>query len=101
MKLKSKEQRLIDYRKFFAGLRLNRLYFQVMILNFFLKSEDPKIKQEITSELQSYDSFFDEIDIWICNLRQSGNYEEFREQCKQELLVTEQIINSYKKRIEN
>ena len=32
--LESKEERIIHYRKFFAELRLNRLYFQLSILKF-------------------------------------------------------------------
>ena len=41
----SKEKRIIYYRKFFAELRLNRLHFQLTILNYFSNMDTPDNSQ--------------------------------------------------------
>ena len=91
----SKEERVILYRKFFAELRLNRLHFQLVILNYFSNLDIPDNSQSFTKELENYISFFRKMDSWLVALKQEGLYPEFQEQCLDEIKAIEQIIQSY------
>jgi hypothetical protein len=91
----SKEERIILYRKFFAELRLNRLQFQLVILNYFSNLDSPENSQSFTKELENYISFFKKMDSWLEALKQEGLYPEFKEQCLDEIKAIEQIIQSY------
>lgn len=91
----SKEERVILYRKFFAELRLNRLHFQLVILNYFSNLDTPDNSQSFTKELENYLSFFKKMDSWLEALKQEGLYPEFKEQCLYEIKAIEQIIQSY------
>ena len=91
----SKEERVILYRKFFAELRLNRLHFQLVILNYFSNLDTPDNRQSFIKELENYISFFRKMDSWLVALKQEGLYPEFKEQCLDEIKAIEQIIQSY------
>jgi len=91
----SKEERVILYRKFFAELRLNRLHFQLVILNYFSNLDTPDNRQSFIKELENYISFFRKMDSWLEALKQEGLYPEFKEQCLDEIKAIEQIIQSY------
>ena len=97
----SKEERVILYRKFFAELRLNRLHFQLIILNYFSNLDTPDNRQSFIKELENYISFFKKMDSWLGNLKEEGLYLEFREQCLDEIKVIEQIIQSYEGKMKN
>jgi len=92
---KSKEERVIIYRKFFAELRLNRLHFQLVILNYFSNLDTSDNSQSFKKELENYISFFKKMDSWLEDLKQEGLYPEFKEQCLDEIKAIEQIIQSY------
>ena len=91
----SREERVILYRKFFAELRLNRLHFQLVILNYFSNLDTPDNRQSFIKELENYISFFRKMDSWLVALKQEGLYPEFQEQCLDEIKAIEQIIQSY------
>ena len=91
----SREERVILYRKFFAELRLNRLHFQLIILNYFSNLDTPDNRQSFIKELENYISFFRKMDSWLVALKQEGLYPEFQEQCLDEIKAIEQIIQSY------
>ena len=91
----SKEERVLLYRKFFAELRLNRLHFQLIILNYFSNLDTPDNRQSFIKELENYISFFRKMDSWLVALKQEGLYPEFQEQCLDEIKAIEQIIQSY------
>jgi len=95
----SKEERVILYRKFFAELRLNRLHFQLIILNYFSNLDTPDNSQSFTKELENYISFFKKMDSWLEALKQEGLYPEFKEQCLDEIKAIEQIIQSYESKM--
>ena len=91
----SKEERVILYRKFFAELRLNRLHFQLIILNYFSNLDTPDNRQSFIKELENYISFFRKMDSSLVALKQEGLYPDFKEQCLDEIKAIEQIIQSY------
>jgi hypothetical protein len=95
------EERIIHYRKFFAELRLNRLHFHLIILNYFSNFDTPENSQSFSRELENYFSFFKKMDSWLGNLKDEGLYLEFREQCLDEIKVIEQIIQSYEGKMKN
>ena len=97
----SKEERIIYYRKFFAELRLNRLHFQLTILNYFSNLDTPDNSISFTKELENYISFFKKIDSWLETLKIKGLYPEFQEQCLDEIKAIEQIIQSYEGKMKN
>ena len=97
----SKEERVILYRKFFAELRLNRLHFQLIILNYFSNLDTPDNRQSFIKELENYISFFRKMDSWLVALKQEGLYPEFQEQCFDEIKAIEQIIQSYEGKMKN
>ena len=99
--LESKEERIIHYRKFFAELRLNRLYFQLTILNYFLNLDRPENSKLFTNHLDNYISNFKQIDTWLETLKLEGLYPEFQEQCLDEKKAIEQIIQNYKGKMNN
>src|SRR5688500_8983270 len=93
--LESKEERIIHYRKFFAELRLNRLYFQLSILNYFSNLDKPDNSKSFTDQLDNYISFFKKMDDWLESLKLEGLYPEFQEQCLNEKMAIDLIIQSY------
>ena len=95
----SREERVILYRKFFAELRLNRLHFQLIILNYFSNLDTPDNSQNFAKELENYISFFKKMDSWLEALKQEGLYPEFKEQCLDEIKAIEQIIQSYESKM--
>ena len=97
----SKEERVILYRKFFAELRLNRLHFQLVILNYFSNLEASYNSQSFVKELENYISFFKKMDSWLETLKNEGLYPEFQEQCLDEIKAIEQIIQSYEGKMKN
>ena len=93
---KSQEERIIIYRRFFADLRLSRLYFQLTILDYFSGMDNLDNKNNFSKELENFVSYFDGIHVWLDKLtKQEGMYEEFRDQCLQEIKAIKVIIQSY------
>lgn len=99
--LESKEERIIRYRKFFAELRLSRLYFQLSILNYFSNLDTPDNSRSFSNQLENYISFFKKMDKWLEGLKLEGLYPEFKEQSLDEKKAIEQIIESYKGKMNN
>ncbi len=97
----SKEERIICYRKFFAELRLNRLHFQLTILNYFSSLDMPENSQSFANELENYISFFKKMDDWLENLKLEGLYPEFQEQCLDEIKAIKLIIQTYEGKMKN
>lgn len=97
----SKEERIIHYRKFFAQLRLNRLHFQLIVLNYFSNMDASDNSQYFARELENYISFFKKMDGWLGILKKEGLYREFQEQCVDEIKAIEQIIHSYEDKMKN
>ena len=98
---KSEEERIIYYRRFFAELRLDRLHFQLTILNYFSNLDAPENTQSFAKELEDYISFFKKMDTWLESLKLEGLYPEFQEQCLDEIKAIEQIIQSYEGKMKN
>ncbi len=96
LNLKSENERINTYRKFFAEMRLNRLYFHIFLLKFFL---GVNTQEEIISLLQSNISFLDKIPIWTNSLKENGNYDEFKNTCIEEMDAIEKIIQTYEMRM--
>lgn len=91
----SEEERIIHYRKFFAELRLNRLYFQLSILNYFSNIDRADNSKSFFDQLDNYIYFFKKMDNWLKSLKLEGLYPEFQEQCLDEKKAIELIIQSY------
>jgi hypothetical protein len=98
---KTPEERIITYRRFFADLRLSRLYFQLTVLSYFSGAEKPDNKNQFSKELETFVSFYDQIDIWLDKLTKEGIYSEFRDQCFQEIEAIKVIIQSYEGRMKD
>ncbi len=98
---KSPEDRIITYRRFFLDLRLSRLYFQLTVLSYFSGVEKPDNKNQFSKELETFVSFYDQIDIWLDKLTKEGIYSEFRDQCFQEIEAIKVIIQSYEGRMKD
>jgi hypothetical protein len=98
---KSPEDRIITYRRFFADLRLSRLYFQLTVLRYFSGVEKPDNKNRFSKELETFVSYYDQIDIWLDKLTKEGIYSEFRDQCFQEIEAIKVIIQSYEGRMKD
>jgi hypothetical protein len=96
-----KEERINQYRKFFAELRLNRLHFHLTILNYFSNLDTPGNNQSFAGELENYISFFKKMDSWLRILQKEGLYLEFQEQCVDEIKAIEQIIQSYEDKMKD
>lgn len=92
----SDNERINTYRKFFADMRLNRLYFHINLLKFFAGENN---KEEIVSLLQSNIEFLDKLSIWTNNLKEKGNFEEFKKNCNDEITVISNIIQTYEERM--
>jgi hypothetical protein len=95
LKSKSDLDRIIIYRKFFAELRLSRLYFQLSILDYFAGIENPNNKNNFSKELDTFVSFYEQMEPWLEQLRKEGIYLEFKDQCLQEINAIKVIIQSY------
>jgi hypothetical protein len=96
LNLKTETERIIFYRRFLAEMRLNRLYFHSYLLKFFLGIYN---QEEIISLLKSNISFLDKIMIWTNDLKENGNYEEFKKACNDEMDAIEKIIRTYEMRM--
>ncbi len=101
IKSKSHEDRIISYRRFFADLRLSRLYFQLTILDYFAGLENPNNNNIFSNELGSFISYFGQMELWLEQLRKEGIYLEFRDQCLQEIKAIKAIIQSYEDRMKD
>lgn len=95
---KSNNERINSYRKFFARMRLNRLYFHILLLKF-LSGENNQ--EDLISFLQSNMDFINEINIWTNNLKEKGMFEEFKKICNEEVNVINNIIQTYENRMKN
>ena len=93
---KSENERIIIYRKLFAEMRLNRLYYHSFLMKFFLGIYN---QEEVRSLLQSNFSFLDKMLVWMDKLKENGNYEEFKRACTEEMNAIEKIIQTYKSRM--
>lgn len=95
---KSKDDRIIIYRRFFAELRLNRLDFHILLLKFLI---NPNIlnQNNFIDEINSYFEFMENISIWVNQFKLKEEYKEFMEQGKDELKSMENILQSYKERM--
>ena len=98
---KSQEERIIIYRRFFADLRLSRLYFQLTVLDYFSGKERPDNKNNFSKELENFVSYYDKMDIWLDKLTKEGIYSEFRDQCYKEIEAIKVIIQSYEIRMKD
>jgi hypothetical protein len=98
IELKSENDRINSYRKFFADMRLNRLYFHILLLKFFGGENN---KEDLISLLQSNIDFIDKINIFTNNLKEKGIFEEFKKICKEEINVINNIIQTYENRMKN
>jgi hypothetical protein len=95
---KSDNERINSYRKFFADMRLNRLYFHILLLKFFSGENN---QGDLISVLQSNIDFIHEINIWTNNLKEKGRFEEFKKICNEEINVINIIIQTYENRMKN
>ena len=93
---KSENERIIIYRKLFAEMRLNRLYYHRFLMRFLLGINN---QEEVRSLLQSNNSFLDKMLDWMDRLKENGNYEEFKRACTEEMDAIEKIIQTYKSRM--
>jgi hypothetical protein len=93
---KSDEEIKNIYRKFFAEMRLNRLQYHMLLLEFFVGN---CTKEEVISSIQSSIDFMDKIGLWIDNLKENGKYEEFKKTCKDEIKAIDVIIQTYEDRM--
>ena len=84
------------YRKFFADMRLNRLYYHIFLLKFFIGENS---KEDVISAIQNNVIFIDKIDLWIKNLKDDGNFEEFQDICREEINAINSIIQIYENRM--
>jgi hypothetical protein len=98
MELKSENERINIYRKFFAEMRLNRLHFHILLLKFFGGENNQK---DLISLLQSNMEFIDKVNLWTNNLKEKGIFEEFKKICNEEIIVINNIIQSYENRMKN
>lgn len=97
---KSKEDRIVSYRRFFADLRLSRLYFHLTVLDYFSGMDNPDNKNNFSKELEDFVSYYDGVKLWLDNLTKEKNvYEEFRDQCLQEIKAIKVIIQTYEDRM--
>ncbi len=94
--LKSENERIIIYRKFFAEMRLNRLHYHNFLLKLFLGTNN---QEEIRSLIQSNIIFLDKTLIWINRLKENGIYEGFKKACTEEMDAIEKIIQTYENRM--
>jgi hypothetical protein len=85
------------YRKFFADMRLNRLYYHIFLLKFFIGENT---KEDVISSIQNNISFIDKINIWVKHLKENGNFEEFKDICNEEIKAISSIIQIYEKRMQ-
>jgi hypothetical protein len=93
---KSENERIIIYRKLFAEMRLDRLYYHSFLMKFLLGINN---QEEVRSLLQSNISFLDKMLVWVERLKENGNYEEFKKACTDEMDAIEKIIQTYKGRM--
>ena len=94
--MKSENERTIIFRKLFAEMRLNRLYYHTFLMKFLIGINN---QEDVRSLLLSNISFLDKMLVWIDRLKENGNYEEFKKACADELGAIEKIILTYKGRM--
>jgi hypothetical protein len=94
---KSRDERINTYRRFFADMRLTRLYFHVSMLKYFADSDGSQ--DEIRTLLQDNFMYLDQMDRWLTELKKNGNFEEFRKTCFEEISAVDQIIKTYENRM--
>ena len=94
--IKSESERIVIYRKLFAEMRLNRLYYHRFLLKLFLGTNN---QEDVRSLLLSNISFLDKMLLWTDRLKENGNYEEFKRACTEEMDAIEKIIQTYKSRM--
>ena len=85
------------YRKFFADMRLNRLYYHIFILKFFIGENT---KEDVISLIQNNINFIDKINLWINHLKENGDFEEFKDICNEEIKAINSIIQIYETRMQ-
>jgi hypothetical protein len=98
IELKSEEERINIYRKFFADMRLNRLHFHILLLKFFGGENK---QEDLMTLLQSNAEFIDRVNIWKNNLKEKGIFDEFKKICYEEIVVINNIIQTYENRMKN
>jgi hypothetical protein len=84
------------YRKFFAEMRYNRLQYHLLLLEYFVGN---CTKEEVLSSIQTSIGFVDTIGLWMDNLKEDGNYEEFKKTCGEEIRAIKTIIQTYEERM--
>jgi hypothetical protein len=94
---KPKDERINTYRRFFADLRLTRLYFHISMLRYFADTDNQR--DEIRNQLQNNIVYLDQMDRWIDELKREGNFEEFKKTCFEEIKAVDQIIKTYENRM--
>ncbi|MDQ4074049.1 MAG: hypothetical protein M3162_07065 [Thermoproteota archaeon] len=94
---KPRDERINTYRRFFADLRLTRLYFHISMLKYFAGAEGPK--DEIRTQLHNNIVYLDQMDRWLDELKRYGNFEEFKKTCFDEIKAVDQIIKTYENRM--
>jgi hypothetical protein len=94
--IKSENERIIIYRKLFAEMRLDRLYYHSFLMKALLGINN---QEEVRSLLQSNISFLEKMLVWVERLKENGNYEEFKKACTDEMDAIEKIIQTYKGRM--
>ena len=85
-----------SYRKFFADMRLNRLYYHIFLLKFFIGENS---KEDVISSIQNNISLIDKINLWIKHLKEHGDFEEFKDICNEEIKAIDSIIQIYENRM--
>jgi hypothetical protein len=85
------------YRKLFAEMRLNRLYYHIFILKFFIGENT---KEDVISLIQNNINFIDRINLWINNLKENGEFEQFKDICNEEINAINSIIKIYETRMQ-
>jgi hypothetical protein len=84
------------YRKFFAEMRYNRLQYHMLLLEYFVGNCS---KEDVISSIQSSMGFVDKIGLWMDELKDNGNYEEFKKTCGEEINAIKTIIQAYEERM--
>jgi len=67
------------------------------LLKFFIGENT---KEDVISSIQNNISLIDKINIWIKHLKANGNFEEFKDICKEEIKSINSIIQIYEKRMQ-
>ncbi len=98
LELKSENERINIYKKFFADMRLNRLYFHILLLKFFGGENK---QEDLISLLQSNAEFINRVNIWTNNLKEKGIFDEFKKICNEVIVIINNMIQTYENRMKN